>query len=638
MINDQTIEEIKNRMDIYEVVSDFVQLKKSGSGYKALSPFTDEKTPSFTVSPSRNIYKCFSTGKGGDAISFLMEIDGLSYLEALKYLAQKYAITIEEEEESDAYKESQSLRESLFIIMNFAKDHFVKNLWESDEGRNIGLSYFQERGFEDATIKAFDLGYSLDQWQGLKDAAVSGGYKEEFLEQAGLIIKKEDKVYDRFRGRVVFPIHNITGKVIAFGARTLKSNDKSPKYLNSPETELYTKSNILYGIFQAKNEIRNQSNCYLVEGYTDVVSMAQAGIKNVVASSGTSLTDDQIKLIKRYTENVTVLFDGDKAGIKASMRGIDMMLAGGLNVKAVPFPDGEDPDSYSRKLGGAAFKEYLVTESKDFISFKAGIYLDENPDPIKKAGSIREIVQSISLIPDPIKRIVYVQECSTLLGMEESTLVTEINKLLIQNRKDQLKSEPREVPMPLPDVRSDKKGVDRKSVIENQEREAIRMLMNYGDQLVEEDQEASMHLADYFLSESDDIDLTTEVYARIFQIFKDKLLQNEMVGLSFFLNHEDEDIRKVAIDLSTEKYELSPLWTDKYKIIVAHESDSLKTSAYTNILRLKFRIIQKMISDNMEKIKSSSTDSDIDEYLRIQGDLKEMEMSIAKILGNVTVK
>lgn len=638
MISDQTIEEIKSRMDIYEVVSDFVQLKKAGSSYKALSPFTDEKTPSFNVTPSKNIYKCFSTGKGGDAISFLMEIDGLSYVEALKYLAQKYAIVLEEEEQSVEFQESQSLRESLFITMNYAKDHFVKNLWESNEGKNIGLTYFKERGFTEDTIKAFDLGYSLDEWQGLMDAAVKNGHKEEFLEKAGLIIKKEEKAYDRFRGRVIFPVHNITGKVIAFGARTLKTADKkSPKYLNSPETELYTKSKILYGIFQAKNEIRNQANCYLVEGYTDVVSLAQAGIKNVVASSGTSLTEDQIKLIKRYTENVTVLFDGDKAGIKASMRGIDMMLSGGLNVKAVPFPDGEDPDSYARKLGEAEFKAYLSENAKDFISFKTSVYLDDSPDPIKRAGSIREIVQSIALIPDPIKRLVYVQECSNLLGMEEATLVTEINKLLIQNRKDQ-QGRPEPVNLPVPDIAPEVKKVSRQSIIEVQERETIRMLINYGDQMIEENEDATVHLADYFMSESEDIEFVTEVISKIYESFKENLAQGKIVGLNYFLQHEDEEVRRVAIDLSTEKYELSPNWTDKYQIMVAHERDKLKTSAYTNILRLKFRIIQKMIADNMDKMKAAENDEDVDECLRVQGGLKEMEMSIAKVLGNVTVK
>jgi len=393
-------------MDIYEVISDFVQLKKSGSSYKALSPFVDEKTPSFMVSPAKGIFKCFSTSKGGDAITFLMEVDGLSYIEALKYLAQKYGVAIEEEERDENYIHAQNERESLFITLNFAKNFFVEQLWENTEGKNIGLSYFKERGFEEETIKNFELGYALDQWQGLTDAAKKKGYKDEYLEKTGLKIVKEDKAYDRFRGRVVFPIHNVSGKVIAFGARALKSNEKGPKYINSPETELYTKSKILYGMYQAKNEIRNRSNCYLVEGYTDVVSLHQAGIKNVVASSGTSLTEDQIKLIKRYTENVTVLFDGDRAGIKASMRGIDMMLSGGLNVKAVPFPDGEDPDSYSKKIGGSQFKIYLEEEVQDFIRFKTDVYLTGNTDPIKRADAIREIIESVALVSDSIKRTV----------------------------------------------------------------------------------------------------------------------------------------------------------------------------------------------------------------------------------------
>ena len=313
MINQATIEEIKSRMDIYEVVSDFIRLKKSGSSYKGLSPFTNEKTPSFMVSPSKEIFKCFSSGKGGDAISFLQEVDGLSYVEALRYLAQKYGITVEEDEMPENFVEEQNQRESLFIILNFAKDYYKGNLHDSDEGKSIGLSYFKERGFSADTIDNFDLGYAFDRWDGLIQYAKEHGHNEDFLEKAGLKIVNEDKQYDRFRGRVIFPIHNITGKVIAFGARILKNDKNQPKYINSPETELYHKSNILYGIFQAKNTIRNEDNCFLVEGYTDVISLHQAGIINVVASSGTSLTEDQIKLIKRFTDNVTVLFDGDNA-------------------------------------------------------------------------------------------------------------------------------------------------------------------------------------------------------------------------------------------------------------------------------------------------------------------------------------
>ncbi|UXP31443.1 DNA primase [Reichenbachiella agarivorans] len=640
MISNHTIEEIKNRMDIYEVISDFVQLKKAGSSYKALSPFTDEKTPSFVVSPSKNIFKCFSTGKGGDPITFLMEIDGLSYMEALKYLAQKYGITVEEDERSEEYNHAQNERESLFIALNFAKDHFVDNLWNSDEGKNIGLTYFKERGFSEETMRTFDLGYALDQWQGLIDASNKKGYNEAYLEKAGLKIVKEDKSYDRFRGRVTFPIHNISGKVIAFGARTLKSQEKGPKYINSPETDLYTKSKILYGIFQAKNEIRNLANCYLVEGYTDVISLYQAGIKNVVASSGTSLTEDQIKLIKRYTDNVTVLFDGDKAGIKASMRGIDMMLTGGLNVKAVRFPDGEDPDSYSRQIGGEAFKAYLNKNSLDFISFKTDLYISGTVDPIKRAESIREVVHSISLIPDPIKRTVYLQQSSSQLGIEESTLLTELNKLLLNESKAKYQA-----PMPMEppaDLFADPQDLEEQvlpqTVLQNQERENIRMLINYGQELIVGLEGQEINLAQYILTESEDIEFTTPIYDRLLNIFKENLLEGKVTSLRDLLSHSDEEVRTVAVDLSTERHELSPNWSDKFQISVAHERDTLKKSAFGSILRLKFRIIRKMIADNMDKMKLAVDEKEIDGYLSVISDLKKMEMAIAKELGNVTVK
>lgn len=641
LIDQQTIEDIKNRMDIYEVISDFVQLKKSGSSYKALSPFTNEKTPSFMVSPAKGIFKCFSTGKGGDAISFLMEVDGLSYLEALKYLAQKYGIAIEEQEPDENYLAAQNQRESLFIILNFAKDHFVKNLWETNEGKSIGLSYFKERGFSEETIKRFDLGYALDEWQGMINAAKEGGYKDEYLEKAGLKIVKEDKSYDRFRGRVTFPIHNITGKVIAFGARTLKTNEKGPKYLNSPETELYTKSKILYGIFQAKNEIRNQENCYLVEGYTDVISLSQAGITNVVASSGTSLTEDQIKLIKRYCDNVTVLFDGDKAGIKASMRGIDMMLAGGLNVKAVPFPEGQDPDSHSRALGGDAFKVFLDENAQDFITFKTGVYLhDGKDDPIKKAESIREIVKSISLIPDPIKRTVYIQACSKQLGVDERTLITETNKIMLAKNK-----EANRVPYsPIPPEAMEPPPLEEKGArtspesIKIQERESLRMLINYGTELIDDLEGDEIELAQYFIAECEDITYETAVYKQILELFQSNLKEGRILTTALLMEHDDKAIKEAAVDLSTDKYEISKNWLEKFEINVTHESDTIKKSTYTNILRLKFRIIQKMIDDNMEVLKSAKNDDEINNCLQVQSDLKTMEMSIAEILGNVMVK
>lgn len=638
MISKATIEEVKNRMDIYEVVGDFVSLKKSGSGYKALSPFTNEKTPSFMVSPAKGIFKCFSSGKGGDAITFVMEVDGLSYIEAIRYLAQKYGIQVEEEEQSEEFAAKQDLRESLFIILNFAKDYYKDNLWKSDEGKSIGLSYYRERGFDDQTIRDFDLGYAFDSWDGLIKAAEKGGYNQEFLEQSGLKIVKEQKAYDRFRGRVIFPIHNITGKVIAFGARILKNAPNQPKYINSPETELYQKSHILYGIFQAKNPMRNEDNCYLVEGYTDVISLHQAGVHNVVASSGTSLTEDQIKLVKRFTDNITVLFDGDQAGIKASMRGIDMILAGGLNVRAVKFPEGEDPDSYCKKLGGAAFKAYLDENAQDFISFKAGLFIEEGKkDPIKRTEAIKEIVQSVALIPDPIKRTVYIQRSSELLGVEESVLVSEQNKLLIKTSREKRRESIPDVPLPeLPEVEEKRTGIQE--IIAIQERESIRMLINYGADIIKNAEGQDLKLIQYFMSESDDIAFETPVYKKILEVFRDRLSEGEVIDVEYLLAHGDQEVKKAAVDLAANRYEISPHWHEKYKIFVPHERDALKNATYTNILRLKFRVIQKLIEENVGKIKDCESDGEIDELLSIQKDLKQMEMAIAGVLGNVTVK
>ncbi|MEL7146033.1 MAG: DNA primase, partial [Bacteroidota bacterium] len=519
MINQTTIEEIKSRMDIVDVVGDFVSLKKSGQNYKALSPFNNEKTPSFYVVPSKGIFKDFSSGKGGDSITFLMEIDGSSYIEALKYLAKKYGVEIVEEEKSDEFMQAQNERESLFIVLNFAKDYYKELLWENEEGKSIGLSYFRERGFSEETIREFDLGYSLDKWDGLIKAADEKGYRQEYLEKAGLKIVKENKAYDRFRGRVIFPIHNITGKVVAFGARILIKDKKQPKYINSPETELYHKSHVLYGIYQAKQAIRREDNCYLVEGYTDVISMHQAGVHNVVASSGTALTEDQIKLISRFTNNITVLFDGDSAGIKAAMRGIDMILEGGLNVKAITFPEGEDPDSYSKQLSPSAFKAFLHDGATDFIKFKTSLYhADTAADPLRRAETIREIVNSIAKIPDSIKRTVYLKECSSLLDISESVIIAELNKILLKTNKDKQLKELRDsenlerqqgaVVLP-PEEDLLPKVTSLETIIKEQERESLRMLINYGAQMIQDKDEEQQYLVTYFFSEIDDVNFET---------------------------------------------------------------------------------------------------------------------------------
>jgi len=433
-INPETVDRIKQAADIVEVVGDFVSLKKKGANYSACCPFHNEKTPSFNVNPVRQIYKCFGCGAAGDAIKFVMDVDGIGYGEALRYLADKYGIEVAEEEVTNEEAVRQNARESLYIVLNYAKNFYQQHLHENEEGQAIGLSYFRERGFSNNILKKFELGYSLDKWDSFSKEALEKGYSAEVLEKAGLLIHKEGSStsgYDRFRGRVIFPIHNVAGKVIAFGARILKTDKNQPKYLNSPETEVYHKSEVLYGIYQAKNAVRQQDHCYLVEGYTDVISLQQAGIENVVASSGTSLTTEQIKLIGRFTPNVTILYDGDVAGIKAALRGLDLVLEEGLNVSIVLFPDGDDPDSYVRKVGAEAFKEYLRKASKDFITFKTETLLqDAGNDPFRLAAVIGEVVNSIIKIPDAIKRQVFFHRTADMLKVDEQMLITEGNKLL----------------------------------------------------------------------------------------------------------------------------------------------------------------------------------------------------------------
>jgi len=645
MISPATIDEIKNRMDIVDVVGDYLTLKRSGSSYKALSPFTNEKTASFYVVPSKGIFKDFSSGKGGDCITFVMEVDGLSYLEALKYLAKKYGVEIIEEEQSDEAQEAQNKRDSLYILLNFAKESFQELLWESEEGKSIGLSYFKERGFTDESIKDFELGYTLSEWDHLLKTATAKGYRQELLEEAGLIVVKEEgKVYDRFRNRVIFPIHNVSGKVVAFGARMLGKDKKQPKYINSPETELYNKSRILYGLFQAKQDIRKEDNVYLVEGYTDVISMHQTGIKNVVSSSGTALTEEQIKLLKRYTENVTVIFDGDAAGIKASIRGIDMLLEGGLNVRAVALPEGEDPDSYAKQLGTSAFSHYIESESQDIIRFKTKLFLaDAKDDPVKKAGLIKDIVRSITKIDDPVKRTVYLKECSDLLGISEAVLVAEQNKILIQQNRDKGKAgyqpgenlTPQDLLVPQPE---EPEELDIMKVIELQEKESIRVLVNYGKSHITNHELVDEDLISYFLSEIEEIQFTNPVYKSILDIFKEKLLEGVIIDGDYLIQHGSEEIKREVVNLMTSKHEVSENWEKKFQIYIPKEEEQLKDVTYSNILRLKFRIVQHLIEEENRKLKETTNEDDIDILLDEINGLKKIEMSLAEFLGNVTVK
>ena len=642
-LSQDTIQEIQSKIEIEEVVGDFVSLKRKGQNLWACCPFHHEKSPSFSVSPAKGIFKCFGCGKAGDAITFVMEVEGATYVEALKYLGQKYGVEIAEEEHTDAQQAAHNEKESLYIVLNFAARFFQKLLRENPEGKSIGYSYFKQRGFNDVLIEKFGLGYSLDEWDGLLKAARAEGFSEEVLEKAGLIIRKENeggesRFYDRFRGRVIFPIHNITGKPIAFGARILKPDKKQPKYLNSPETAVYHKSDVLYGISQAKQAIRQKENCYLVEGYTDVLSLHLSGVENVVASSGTSLTDGQIRLIGRYANQITVLFDGDPAGLKASLRGIDMILASGLHVKVVVFPEGEDPDSYSQKLGSAAFQEYLAKNAQDFLKFKASLFAKEAAnDPIKKAETVKEVVASIAKIPDPIERAVYLKECGIVLGMDEELLIKELNKLHRKHlAQDAGLSQLAELPQEQPPARQlSKSGAE---VLEHslrlQERESIRLLLNYGFNKIEEE----YHLYDYLLQEIDELEFQTPLYKSILETFKEKLAQGQVLDAQYFIREGSPEVKEEVANLLVEKYDLSKVWEERHNIYVPKEEDLLEKAVFQNIVRLKFRTIQKLIGENMGKLKVATKEEEIMDLMQVHVSLKSAEVELAKLLGIVVTK
>ena len=442
MISKSTIDAVFDAVRVEEVIQDFVQLKRAGSNYKGLSPFSDERSPSFMVSPVKQIWKDFSSGKGGNAIAFIMEHEHFTYPEAIRYLARKYNIEIEETVASEEEKALIDARESMYLVLEYAKKYFHSIMLNSDEGQAIGLSYFKERGFTMDTIKKFSLGFSPEQWDAFSKEALGQGYKLEFLESTGMTINKEDRLTDRFRGRVMFPILSMSGRVLGFGGRILGNDKKAAKYLNSPESDVYHKSKVLYGLFQAKQSIAKLDTCYLVEGYTDVIQMHQAGIENVVSSSGTALSPDQIRLINRLTKNITVLFDGDAAGLRASIRGIDLILEEGMNVKVCGFPEGEDPDSFAKKHSTEQLEEYFSKNSKDFIQFKASLLVDDaKNDPVKKAGLIRDMVMSISKIPDRIQREIYIQECSRIMDISEQVLTSTLAQLVNKDALDEIKGE-----------------------------------------------------------------------------------------------------------------------------------------------------------------------------------------------------
>ena len=599
MISRSSIDRVFEAARVEEVIGEFVQLKKAGSNFKGLSPFTDEKSPSFMVSPVKQIWKDFSTGKGGNSVSFLMEHEHYSYPEALKWLAKKYNIEIEETEQTDEQKEQMNERESMFLVSHFAKDYFHDLMLNSNKGKAIGLSYFKERGFTDETIKKFELGYCIDEWDNFTKAALTKGYDLKYLGSTGLTIVKENKQFDRFKGRVMFPIHSMSGRILGFGGRILTADKKAAKYLNSPESDIYHKSKILYGIYQAKKEIAKQDNCFLVEGYTDVISFNQSGIENVVASSGTALTSDQIRLVDRLTKNITVLFDGDAAGIRASIRGIDLILEQGMNVKVVQFPDGEDPDSFAKSHSDMELKEYLETAAQDFINFKVSLLLkDSNNDPIKTAVVIRDIVTSISKIPDGIQREVYVQECSRIMDISERVLFSELAQLLKKEAYQKTKPssnysnvDPNQPP-PEYFMEQDQaqmgviKGgavsaqkIDQLSIFEN---EIIKILLLYGNEEVDFSEEIT-HVNDdgretfsvrkyqnlvsaeiYLHLQEDETEFTNPLFQEIYTEMIHQLNQSEKLEIDKFVNNKNTDIATAvtSILMDEEKYQLSD-WESK---------------------------------------------------------------------------
>ena len=657
-ISQRTIEEVKNQVEIVDVLSDYLTIKKKGANYWACCPFHNEKTPSFSITPSKGIYKCFGCGEAGDAIKFVMEMEGASFEDAIRLLAKKYAIHIVEETVSNTEAEELKKKDSLGVVMQFAKDTYYKNLLSHDEGKSIGLSYLLERGMSQDLIDKFELGYSLDKWTGLTDVALKNAYQKDALEKVGLLIRNDGKEYDRFRGRVMFPIHGSSGKVIGFGARTLKKDDKSAKYLNSPETVLYNKSKILYGIYQAKTSIRKEDKCFLVEGYTDVISLHGAGVKNVVASSGTSLTNDQVALIKRYSQNITVLFDGDSAGIKASLRGVDVILEAGLNVNIVRFPEGEDPDSFARKLGGDRFRRFLEDEELDFLRFKIDLFSDElSKGPIEKIEVVKNIMFSISKIPDELKRAIYTKECSDLLGISEASLLSEQRGLLQKKREQEQKEysqaqqrrerEQRQVqePQNLVTEPNQRQPVENNSLAKNietsvvfdkilmvQERESLRLLINYGFNEIDDEQK----LHKYLLEEIEDVEFLSIKYKKVLDFYKVQLHAGNPIDAKSLINNSDEEVKETLLDLMSVQYELSENWYLKHDIYVKNESENLRESVFTNVLRLKLRVINKLVEESMLDLKLMEDDMPkILAQMQVIKALKEAEKEIASYLGIV---
>lgn len=639
MITKPTVDRIMEATDIVEVIGEFVALKKRGANYVGLSPFANERTPSFTVSPAKGIFKDFSSGKGGSAVTFLMELEKFTYPEALKWLAKKYGIEVEETVEAPENREADNRRESLMIVTGYAAKFFHESLLQTDEGKNIGLSYFKERSFSNDTIRKFELGYSPDQWEAFTGQALKEGYQQEFLEESGLSVKRDNgSLYDRYRGRVMFPIHSFTGRVIAFGGRTLKSDKNVPKYVNSPESEIYHKSSVLYGLYFAKKAIRDEDNCYLVEGYADVISVHQAGIENVVASSGTSLTVEQIRLIGRLTKNITILYDGDAAGIKASLRGLDMILEEGLNVKVVLFPDGHDPDSYVRSVGTSAFKKYIEDTKKDFILYKTNILLkDAGNDPIKKAEVIREVVESVAKIPDSIKASVFIKECSNLLQIDERALLSELNKMrMAKAKKDS--QQPYSRPVPVDETLLEEPVEQQQKEDASQEKEIIRLLLLYGNRMIDWDGIANTYIGPFMIAELSDVEFEHPASKAFVEIYRKEVENGVLPEEQLFIHYPDKEIVDLTVTLIATKYTLSENWYEMHRILVPDEQVNMKATILGAIFHLKKQKVGKILENLRKELQTTESVTDQEILLNQYMHMKKVEKSISDYLGSVILK
>ncbi len=653
MISKATIDTVFETARVEEVIGDFVQLKRAGSNFKGLSPFSDERSPSFMVSPVKQIWKDFSSGKGGNSVAFLMEHEHFTYPEAIRYLAKKYNIEIEETVQTDEEKANTDVRESMYLVSEYAQKYFHDTLLNSDEGKAIGYSYFKERGFTNETIKNFSLGYSPETWDAFSQDALGKGYKLEFLESTGFTIVKEEKLIDRFRGRVMFPIQSMSGRILGFGGRILSNDKKAAKYLNSPESDIYHKSKVLYGIFHAKQAIAKQNNCFLVEGYTDVIQFNQVGIENVVASSGTALTPDQIRLINRLTKNITVLFDGDAAGLRASIRGIDLILEEGMNVKVCAFPDGEDPDSFARKTPYEELVLYLENNSKDFIQFKASLLMDEaKNDPVKKAGLIRDMVTSISKIPDRIQREIYIQECSRIMDISEQVLVSTLAQLI---QKDAIETGKK--------IKQDQKSfeiikneisveVEKIDILNQLERKIIEILLLYGFKTVEfedvlmktnedgeikdfiENKEYLVYQRVYLSLQEDEVELANPFFRAIYVNLIEYFHQNEHFNIEQYLMQLPPEFAQEVTDILMEDEKLTLHDWEGQNIFVKQKEQNISQYVSETILTLRWYLVDRLIEEIKGTI-SSEADSDNSEPLSLAMDYYKLINSFSNKLGRV---